>query len=252
MAKKNREKKLTTRLKTRAGRSHSGRITIRHRGGGVKRLYRLVEFGQKKKDIPANIIGIEYDPYRTAGILLVQYEDGGKEYRLAPNNAKPGDSIITADKAEIKIGNRMRLKNIPIGTAVFNIELVPEQGGKIVRAAGGSAQVMGQAGKYMHIKMPSKELRKVHIDCFATIGRVSNPEHRFKKLPNAGRKRLMGIRPTVRGTAMQAGHPHAGGEGKTSIGLKHPKTPWGKIAHGGKTRRRKNTNKYIIKRKSKK
>lgn len=251
MAKK-REKKLTTRLKTHAGRSHSGKITVRHRGGGVKRLYRMVEFGQKRKDAPANVISIEYDPFRTAGILLVQYESGEKEYRLAAHGVKPGSSIIISDKAEVKPGNRMRLKNIPIGTPVFNIELVPEQGGKIVRAAGASAQVMGQADKYMHLKMPSKELRKVHVECFATIGRVSNPEHRFEKLNKAGRKRLKGIRPTVRGTAMQAGHPHAGGEGKTSIGLKHPKTPWGKIAHGGKTRRRKKTNKYIIKRRNKK
>jgi len=243
------EKKLLLRLKKRAGRSKSGRITVRHRGGGVKRLYRIVDFGQKKKDIPAKVIALEYDPYRTAYLMLLEYEDGKKCYRLAPHDIKVGDKVKISETTEIKIGNRLKLKNIPVGTEVFNVELKPGRGGQIVKAAGTAAQVLAHEQKYTHLKMPSKEVRKVLSECFATIGRVSHPEHRYKKLKKAGQTRLKGRRPQVRGTVMSPrAHPHGGGEGKTPIGLPHPKTPWGKPARGVKTRKRKSTDKYIIKR----
>jgi len=252
LAKKRPEKKLTKRLKARAGRSR-GKITVRRRGGGVKKLYRMLSFGQKIKNEPAQIKAIEYDPYRTADIALVQYESGKKEYRLASEGMEVGGTIMIADKAEIKDGNRTKLKNIPIGTPVYNIELVPDGGGKMVRSAGTMASVMGQEGKNVILKISSGEIRRVSAECFATIGRVSNAKHRFDKDTKAGTSRLKGRRPRVRGTAMPAGpHPHGGGEGKTSIGLRYPKSPTGKIAHGGKTRKRKNTDKYIIKPRKKK
>lgn len=251
LSKKRPEKKLLKSFKKRAGRSSSGRITVRHRGGGAKRRYRLIDFGQEGMNEKARVIAVEYDPCRTADIVLLRYENRGKRYRLASQDIKIGDEVIVAEKAEIKIGNRMRLENIPIGTSVFNIELVPDERGKIVRSAGTAAEVLGQEGRHVHLKMPSREIRKVSKKCFATIGRVSNTEHRFKKLRKAGQTRLKGRRPQVRGTAMPAGpHPHGGGEGRAPIGLPHPKTPWGKIARGGKTRRRKSTNKYIIKRRN--
>lgn len=252
LSKKKPEKKLLKRLKKRAGRARSGRITVRHRGGGVKKLYRLVDFDQKKMDIPAKVVSLEYDPYRTAYLVLLQYEDGTKRYRLAPHDLNVNDAVIVSEKAPTKTGNRMRLENIPIGTMVYNIELVPDQGGKIVRSAGTCAQILSHEGKYTHLKMPSKEIRKVNKRCFATVGRVSYPEHRFKKLRKAGQIRLKGRRPQVRGTVMSPrAHPHGGGEAKTSVGMPAPKTPWGKLARGGKTRRRKSTNKYIIKRRQK-
>ncbi len=245
-------KKLTKKIKMHAGRS-KGKITVRRKGGGAKKLYRLVSFGQEKKDMQGEVISIEYDPYRTADIIKIEYEDGSKHYRIAPHGIEVGDKVIVSDKCEPEPGNRMRLENIPIGTSVYNVELVPDQEGKMMRSAGSSAEVLGQEGKHVILKMPSKEVRKVHSQCFATVGRVSNPEHRFEKEKKAGTGRHKGRRPKVRGTAMPAGpHPHGGGEGKTSIGLKHPKTPWGKIAHGGKTRRRKHTDKYIIKRRNEK
>ncbi len=246
------EKKLLVRLKKHAGRNSAGKITIRHRGGGAKRLYRLINLGQERIDQPAQVIGIEYDPYRTAYIMLLEYEDGKKAYRIAPKGIKTRESVVVAEKALIKIGNRARLENIPIGTMVFNIELVPEQGGKIVRSAGVSAEVLAHEGKYTNIKMPSKEIRKVHRKCFATIGRVSHFDHRFEKLRKAGQTRWRRRRPQVRGTVMAPNaHPHGGGEGKTPVGMPGPKTPWGKPARGVKTRRRKSTSKYIIKRRSK-
>jgi len=250
ITKKKPEKKLTVYIKKKAGRStQTGRICVRHRGGGVKRLYRIVDFGQEKFKIPGKVVALEYDPNRTAYIMLVEYEDGEKRYRLAPHEIKVGDEIICAEKAEIKVGNRMKLKEIPIGTSVFNVELVPGKGGKIVRAAGTSAKVVGQEEKYTILELPSKEIRKVFNECFATIGQVSHPEHIFEDIGKAGRMRLKGWRPTVRGSAMNpVDHPHGGRKGKAPIGMPYPKTPWGKPARGIKTRKKKWTDKLIIKR----
>ncbi len=248
LTKKEPERRLLLALKKRAGRAVSGRITIRHRGGGVKRLYRLLDFGQEKLGMPAKVITLEYDPYRTAFIALVQNQDNQKRYILAPKDLKVGDEIICAEKAEIKIGNRIKLKNIPVGTPVFNIELEPGKGGKLVRGAGTAARILASEAGYTHLEMPSKEIRKVPDECFATIGQVSHPEKRFEKIGKAGRRRLKGWRPTVRGTAMNPpDHPHGGGGGKTPVGLKYPKTPWGKPARGVKTRKEKWTDKLIIK-----
>jgi len=254
LSKKEPEKRLLLTLKSRAGRGRSGRITVRHKGGGVKKRYRITDFGQSKIDIPAKIIALEYDPYRTAFLILLQYEDGEKRYRLAPDNVKIGDEIICASKAEIKTGNRMKVGNIPVGTIVYNIELMAGLGGKIVRSAGTSAKVLAHEGKYTNIEMPSGEVRKVFQICYASIGTVSYPEWRYKNVKKAGSKRLKGIRPRVRGSAMNpVDHPHGGGEGRSGIGMKHPKTPWGKPALGVKTRKkRKWTNKYIITRRKKK
>ena len=249
LTKKKPEKKLLLPLKKKAGRGVSGRITIRHRGGGVKRLYRLIDFGQEKLGVAGKVIALEYDPNRTAYIALIEYADGEKRYILAPKDLKIGDEITCQETAQIKIGNRMKLINVPVGTPVYNIELEPGRGGKIVRSAGTSAKVLAQEPPYTHLEMPSKEIRKVSQQCFASIGQVSHPEKRFEIIGKAGRRRLKGWRPTVRGTAMiPASHPHGGGEGKTPIGLKHPKTPWGKPAKGVKTRKKKWTEKLIIKR----
>ena len=243
------EKKLLMRLKKKSGRNNAGRITVRHRGGGAKRFYRKISFGQKKIDNTAKIIALEYDPYRTAFLMLLEYPDAEKAYRLAPQGIKIQDTILIAEKTEIKPGNRLKLKNIQIGIQIYNIELIPGNGGKIVRSAGTSAEVLAHEGKYTHLKMPSKEIRKVLSECFATIGQVSHSEHKYKKLRKAGQTRLKGRRPQVRGTVMSPrAHPHGGGEGKTPIGMPGPKTPWGKPARGVKTRRRKSTNKYIISR----
>jgi len=250
LTKKEPERRLLLVLKNRAGRARSGRITVRHRGGGVKRLYRIVDFGQEKLGMPAKVIALEYDPYRTAFLSLLEYQDGGKRYILAPKDLKVGDEIICAEKAEIKIGNRMKLKNIPVGTQVFNIELEPGRGGKLAKGAGTAAKVLAQEADLTHLTLPSGEIRKVSQECFVTIGQVSHSEKRFQIIGKAGRVRLKGFRPTVRGTAMNpCDHPHGGGEGKTPIGLKGPKTPWGKPARGVKTRRKKKwTEKFIINR----
>ena len=249
LTKKKPEKKLLLPLKKKAGRGVSGRITIRHRGGGVKRLYRLIDFGQEKLGVAGKVIALEYDPNRTAYIALIEYADGEKRYILAPKDLKIGDEITCQETTQIKIGNRMKLINVPVGTPVYNIELEPGRGGKIVRSAGTSAKVLAQEPPYTHLEMPSKEIRKVSQQCFASIGQVSHPEKRFEIIGKAGRRRLKGWRPTVRGTAMiPPSHPHGGGEGKTPIGLKHPKTPWGKPAKGVKTRKKKWTEKLIIKR----
>ncbi|MBZ9572818.1 50S ribosomal protein L2 [Patescibacteria group bacterium] len=253
LTKKEPEKKLLRGLRKRGGRGKSGRITVRHKGGGAKRLYRKIEFGQEKLGQTAKVKNLEYDPNRTSFIALLSYKDGQRCYILAPQGLKVGDEIIFSEKAPLKPGNRMKLRNIPVGTMIYNIELTPGKGGKIVRGAGTSAQVMAQEGNYTHLKMPSSELRKILNQCFASIGEVSNPEHRFRKLGKAGRARLKGKRPTVRGLAMvPASHPHGGGEGRAPIGLKHPKTPWGKLARGGKTRKKKWTDKLIIQRRKKK
>jgi len=253
LTKKEPEKSLLRPLKKKAGRARSGRITVRHRGGGAKRLYRIVEFGQERLDEKAIVKALEYDPNRTAYLALLEYQDGQKKYIIAPQDLKVGDEVIFSEKAPLKPGNRMKLKNIPVGTMVYNIELTPGQGGKIIRAAGTSAQVMAQEGLFTHLKMPSGEIRKVFAECFASIGQVSNAEHRFQKLGKAGKARLKGWRPTVRGSAMNpVDHPHGGGEGKAPIGLLHPKTPWGKPALGVRTRKKKWTDKLIIQRRQRK
>ncbi len=249
----NTPKKLLVPLKKRGGRSNTGRITVRHKGGGVKRLYRLVDFGQSLKGVSGKVLRIDYDPNRSADIALVQYENGEKRYIISPRDIKEGDTVITDDKAEIKQGNRMRIKNIPVGTAVYNISVNPEGEAKLVRSAGNSASILAQEGKYTHIKMPSREIRKVICECFASVGEISNQEHRYKKIKKAGTARKMGRRPVVRGSAMNpVDHPHGGGEGKAPIGMPGPKTPWGKPARGVKTRKRKNTDRYIMKRRIKK
>jgi len=249
LSKKEPEKKLLKFIKNRAGRSR-GRITVRHQGGGVKRMYRILDFGQEKIDIPAKVLAIEYDPYRTAHIALLEYQDKDRRYVVAAQGMKPGDELIIQDKAEIKTGNRLRLKNIPVGTMVFNIEFEPNRGGKMVRSAGSSATILAQDAGMTQLVMPSAEVRKVFGDCFATIGSVSYSEHMFKNVGKAGTNRRKGIRPTVRGSAMNpVDHPHGGGEGKAPIGLAYAKTPWGKPARGKRTRRpNRHSTKLIIKR----
>lgn len=253
LAKNNPQKGLTVHLKQCAGRAKSGRITVRHRGGGVKKLYRIIEFGQRKIGEKAKVLSLEYDPYRTAFISLIEYEDGKKRYILASHETRVGDTIIFSENAPIEDGSRLPLKSIPIGTFVYNIELSPGKGGQIARAAGARAKVLAREGKYAHLKMPSNEIRKILLECFASIGIVSHKEHRFEVIGKAGSNRLRGKRPSVRGSAMNpVDHPHGGGEGRAPIGLKYPKTPWGKPALGVRTKRRKWTHKYIIKRRFKK
>jgi len=253
LTKKSPEKKLLKPLKKKAGRGSSGRITVRHKGGGVKRKYRVIDFAQTRLNAPAKVIAIEYDPNRTAFIALIEYEDAERKYILAPNGLKVGDEIVYSENAPVKIGNRLKLKNMSVGMEIYNIELEPGKGGKTVRGAGTSAQVLAQEDKYTQIKMPSGEIKRVHGECFASIGTVSNPEHRFVQIGKAGRNRLKGKRPVVRGSAMNpVDHPHGGGEGRAGIGLKHPKTPWGKDARGVKTRKKKWTDKLIIQRRKKK
>ena len=249
LTKKKPEKRLLSPLKKKGGRGFSGRITVRHRGGGAKRLYRIIDFGQEKLGKTGKVIALEYDPNRTAYIALIEYEDGEKRYILAPKDLETGDKIFCGETAELKIGNRIKLKNIPVGTQVYNIELEPGSGGKMARSAGTSVKVVAQEPPYTQLALPSKEIRKVLQNCFASIGQISHPEKKFEKIGKAGRRRLKGWRPTVRGTAMNpCDHPHGGGEGKAPIGLKYPKTPWGKPALGIKTRRKKKwTEKLIIK-----
>jgi len=249
LTKKKPEKRLLKFLNKKAGRNFSGRITVRHQGGGVKKLYRIIDFGQEKIDIPGKVISLEYDPYRTAFIALVEYRDGDRRYVLVPQGLEVGSQLIAAETAEILPGNRMKIKNIPVGTMVYNIEIEPGCGGKMVRGAGTGAKILAHEGKYTHIKMPSKEIRKVLQECFASVGMVSHQEHIFENIGKVGRSRLMGRRPEVRGSAMNPpDHPHGGGEGKTPIGLRFPKTPWGKPARGVRTRKRGWTDKFILKR----
>ena len=253
LTKKEPEKKLLLSLKKKGGRCNSGRITVWHRGGGVKRLLRIIDFGQGKLGIPAKVIALEYDPYRTAFLMLLEYSDGEKCYQIAPQNLKIGDEIISKDQAEIQPGNRMKLKSVPVGTMVYNIEIEPGRGGKMVRGAGTGSKVLAQEANFTHLEMPSGEIRKVSHECFASIGQVSHPEKRFEIIGKAGTRRLKGWKPTVRGTAMTPpSHPHGGGEGRSPIGLKYPKTPWGKHALGVRTRGKKWTDKYIIQRRKKK
>jgi len=254
LTKKKPEKSLLVSKKQQAGRGAGGRITVRSRGGGNKKLYRIIDFGQKKLNIPGKVASIEYDPNRSGFIALVQYRDGDKRYILSPKDLKIGHNIIISDKSELEIGSRMKMKNIPVGTIIHNIEIEQGCGGSLVRSAGSGAQILSHDEKHTLLKMPSREVRKVLGECFASIGMVSKPEHRFVVLGKAGRKRALGRRPHVRGSAMNAcDHPHGGGEGRAGIGLKYPKTPWGKPARGVKTRRKKWTDKLILKkRKSKK
>lgn len=244
------EKSLTTSLKKHAGRNAQGKITVRHHGGGSRRKYRIIDFKRNKDGIPATVKSIEYDPNRTANIALICYADGEKKYILAPVGLKVGQTVMNGAEAEIKVGNCMELKDMPVGTQIHNIEMYPGHGGQLVRAAGVSAQLMAKEGKYAIIRMPSGEMRMVPIVCRASIGQVGNTEHNLVNIGKAGRKRHMGIRPTVRGSVMNPNdHPHGGGEGKTGIGRPGPSTPWGKPALGLKTRKsKKASNKLIVRR----
>ena len=242
------EKSLVERLQKHAGRNNQGRLTVRHQGGGHKRLYRIIDFKRNKDGIPAKVATVEYDPNRSARIALLNYADGEKRYILAPNGLKVGDTIVSGPEADIKVGNALPIKNIPVGTMLHNIELKIGKGGQLVRSAGTGAQLMAKEGDYALLRMPSGELRKVHINCKATIGLVGNHEHENITIGKAGRSRWLGIRPANRGVAMNPNdHPHGGGEGRSPVGRKHPVTPWGKHAMGAKTRRKKNSDKFIVK-----
>lgn len=246
------EKSLTERLKKNGGRNQQGRLTVRHQGGGHKRLYRVIDFKRTKDGIPARVATIEYDPNRSARIALLNYVDGEKRYILAPNGLKVGDQVVSGPDADIKVGNALPLKNIPVGTTVHNVELKIGKGAQLVRSAGTSAQLMAKEGDYALLRMPSGELRKVHINCRATIGEVGNLEHENITIGKAGRNRWLGVRPENRGVAMNPNdHPHGGGEGKSPIGRPGPVTPWGKPALGYKTRAKKNrSDKMIVKRRN--
>jgi len=249
------KKSLTKSKKRGSGRNNTGKITVRHRGGGAKRRYRLVDFKRQEFDIPAKVETIEYDPNRSAWVALLSYRNGKKAYMLAPQGLEVGNTIVSStNRVEIVPGNRMPLEKMPVGTVVYNVELLPGKGGLLIRSAGLSAQLMAIEGKYATLKLPSKEVRKVPKGCTATVGSVSNPDHRLVRWGKAGRSRHLGKRPTVRGKAMNpVDHPHGGGEGGNPIGMKHPKTPWGKPALGVKTRKaKKASNKLIIQRRPKK
>ena len=244
------EKSLTVSLKKNAGRNNQGKITVRHRGGGNRRKYRLIDFKRNKDGIPATVLSIEYDPNRTANIALISYVDGAKAYILAPEGLKVGQKIMNGPEAEVRLGNCLPLEKIPVGTVIHNIELHPGKGGQMVRSAGNGAQLMAKEGKYATLRLPSGEMRMVPIICRATVGVVGNGDHNLINIGKAGRKRNMGIRPTVRGSVMNPNdHPHGGGEGKTGIGRPGPSTPWGKPALGLKTRKKnKQSNKLIVRR----
>lgn len=250
ITKKTPEKSLLDVKKKNSGRNSYGRITVRHHGGGNRQKYRIIDFKRLKDGMYATVIGIEYDPNRSANIALIEYEDGTKSYILAPENVTDGDKVISGLGVDIKAGNCMPIEKIPVGTIIHNIELRPGQGGKLVRSAGQGAQLMAKEGSYAHIRLPSGEMRLVLVKCRATIGVVGNSDHENIKLGKAGRKRNMGIRPTVRGSVMNPNdHPHGGGEGRAPIGRPGPLTPWGKPALGYKTRNKKKlSNKFIVKR----
>ena len=246
------EKSLLRPLHSKAGRNANGRITVRHRGGGTKRKYRVIDFKRNKDGMPATVLSIEYDPNRSANIALLQYEDGVKTYIIAPLNLKKGDTVISGKGADIKPGNALDIADIPVGTLIYNIELYPGRGGQMVRSAGVFAQLMAKENGYAQVRLPSGEVRLVRLDCRATIGQVGNTDYENINLGKAGRKRHMGFRPTVRGVVMNPNdHPHGGGEGKSPIGRPSPVTPWGKPALGYKTRDKKNkTDKFIVKRRN--
>ena len=250
ITKKTPEKSLLTTKKKNAGRNSYGRITVRHQGGGNRQKYRIIDFKRRKDDMTATVLGIEYDPNRSANIALIEYEDGTRAYILAPIGLKDGDKVVSGDKADIKPGNCMKIENIPVGTMIHNIELNPGQGGKLVRAAGQEAQLMAKEGKYAHVRLPSGEMRLILAVCRATIGTVGNTDHENVKLGKAGRTRHLGKRPEVRGSVMNPNdHPHGGGEGRAPVGHAGPMTPWGKPALGYKTRKKnKQSDKFIVKR----
>ena len=246
------ERSLVEPLHRSSGRNNRGTITVRHRGGGQKRLYRIIDFKRDKFGVPARVSSIEYDPNRSARIALLVYADGAKRYILAPLNLAVGDAVMSGAEAEIRIGNALPLHRIPLGTIVHNVELQPGRGGQMARSAGTSAQVMAKEGSYATLRLPSGEMRKVDVNCLATIGQVGNTDHSNITLGKAGRKRWLGRRPEVRGVAMDpSSHPHGGGEGRSPIGMPGPKTPWGKPTLGYKTRRNKKTDKYIVRRRGK-
>lgn len=247
------ERSLITPLKKYGGRNTYGRVTVRHRGGGSRRYIRIVDFKRDKKDIPAVVAAIEYDPNRTARLALLNYADGEKRYIIAPVDLKVGDTILSGANCEIQPGNSLPIANIPVGTLVHNIEMKVGRGGQLVRAAGGAAQLLAKEGDFAQIRMPSGEVRLISQNCYATIGQVGNIDHGNIKLGKAGRKRHLGIRPTVRGSAMSPrDHPHGGGEGRQPIGMPSPKSPWGKPTLGAKTRRNKKTDQYIVRHRGKK
>ena len=250
ITKKTPEKSLLEVKKSKAGRNAQGKITVRHQGGGNRQKYRKIDFKRNKLDMEAEVIGIEYDPNRSANIALIKYEDGTLSYILAPKGLKDGDKVVSADTADIKPGNCLKLENIPVGTLVHNVEINPNQGGKLVRAAGQSAQLMAKEGKYAHLRLPSGEMRLVLACCKATVGVIGNEEHENIKLGKAGKTRHLGVRPTVRGSVMNpVDHPHGGGEGRAPVGHAGPMTPWGKPALGYKTRaKHKKSNRLITKR----
>ncbi|MFQ6099834.1 MAG: 50S ribosomal protein L2 [Anaerolineae bacterium] len=246
------ERSLLRPLRKRAGRNVHGRITVRHRGGGHKRQYRLIDFKRDKAGIPAQVRSIEYDPNRSARIALLVYADGEKRYIIAPLGLQVGDTVMSGEDAEIRVGNALRLERVPLGTLVHNVELYAGRGGQMVRSAGTSAQVLAREGDYVTLRLPSGEVRLVRKECMATVGQVGNVDHGNIKLGKAGRKRWLGYRPAVRGSAMSPrDHPHGGGEGRTPIGMPSPKSPWGKKTLGKKTRRNKATEKYIVRRRGK-
>lgn len=248
------ERSLTVTLKKNAGRNVRGKITVRHRGGGTRAKYRIIDFKRNKDGIPGKVTTIEYDPNRSANIALIVYADGEKRYIIAPNKLIVGDVVVSGADADIKVGNALPVKNIPVGTVIHNIEMKPGKGGQMVRSAGNGAQLMAKEGDYASVRLPSGEVRRIRIECRATIGEVGNLDHENIKIGKAGRKRHMGIRPTVRGSVMNPNdHPHGGGEGKTGIGRVSPVTPWGKPALGYKTRKKnKPSNQYIVKRRNEK
>ena len=245
------EKSLTEPIKRTGGRNHHGRITVRHQGGGNKRLYRIIDFKRNKPGVPAKVAHIEYDPNRSARIALLHYRDGEKRYILCPNGLKQGDIIVSGPEADIRTGNALPLSSIPVGTTVHNVEMNPGQGGKLVRSAGNGAMLMAKEGRFATLKMPSGETRLILVDCYATIGTIGNADHQNISLGKAGKSRWLGIRPAVRGVVMNPrDHPHGGGEGKAQVGRKTPMSKFGKPAAGHKTRRNKKTNVFIVKRRN--
>ena len=242
------EKSLVVHLRKNSGRNNQGKLTVRHHGGGSKIKYRLVDFKRNKDGIPATVKAIEYDPNRTANIALIVYADGEKSYILAPAGLQVGDQLMNGPEAEVKLGNTLPMSKIPVGASIHNIEMKPGKGGQLVRSAGNVGQLMAKEGKYATVKLPSGEMRMLPIECRATIGQIGNTDHELVHIGKAGRKRHMGVRPTVRGSVMNPNdHPHGGGEGRAPVGRKSPVSPWGKVAHGGKTRKKKNlSNKLIV------
>lgn len=250
ITKKTPEKSLLAVKKKHAGKNAQGKITVRHKGGGNRQKYRIIDFKRNKDNIPAKVVGIEYDPNRTAYIALLSYKDGEKRYIIAPNGLKVGDILMSGSNVEIRVGNNLPLSDIPVGSLIHNIELEPKKGGQLARSAGAEVQLMAKEGKYATLRLPSGEMRKVLLTCRATIGTVGNLDHELVSLGKAGRKRHMGVRPTVRGVAMNPNdHPHGGGEGKSPVGMATPVTPWGKPALGYKTRKKnKQSNRLMVKR----